>query len=54
MDSQINQKWFKFNKRDIVNQTNLQETGKNNLKKDRFVAGLGGILTGITSVGIGN
>lgn len=46
-------KWFRFNKKDNVNQMNLQETGKNNLKKDRFVAGLGGILTGITSVGIG-
>ncbi len=46
-------KRFSSNYESIVNQANLSNTQKNNCKQDKLVAGIGGILTGITSVGIG-
>ncbi len=46
-------KRFRLNDESIINQMCLQNIQKNNLKKDKIVAGIGGMLTGITSVGIG-
>jgi len=46
-------KHFSLKDEIVANQTSLSGIQENDCKKDRLVAGIGGMLTGITSVGIG-